>query len=48
MIKIIYRLFFIIIFSVFIVSCGGSGGDAPVATNTDCVLGTSQIGNCTI
>ena len=51
--KNIYRLFVVIIFSVLIVSCGSSGGDdggvanaAPV--NTDCVLGASKIGDCTI
>jgi hypothetical protein len=32
-------------------SCGGGGGDTAAAvtpTNTDCVLGTSNIGDCTI
>lgn len=49
--KTFYRLFFIIMFSLLIVSCGdGDDGDTPNTgtTNTDCVLGTSKIGDCTI
>jgi hypothetical protein len=45
--KTIYHLFVIIIFSVLIASCGGSGGDGETA-NTDCVIGTSKIGDCTL
>jgi len=30
-------------------ACGGSGDTAAVApTNTDCVLGTSKIGDCSL
>lgn len=51
--KTIYHLFVVIIFSVLIVSCGSSGGDDGGAANTpsvntDCVLGASKIGDCTI
>ncbi len=49
--KNIYRLFFAIIFSVLIISCssGDDGGVANTApANTDCVLGASKIGDCTI
>lgn len=50
--RTIYHLSFVIIFSVLIVSCGSSGGDGEVANiapvNTDCVLGTSKIGDCTL
>ena len=50
--KNIYRVLVTIIFSMLIVSCGGSGGGSGTANtgtaNTDCVLDTSNIGNCTL
>lgn len=29
-------------------ACGGGGGGGGAATNTDCVVDTSTLGNCTI
>jgi len=50
--KSIHRLFFLIIFSVMIVSCSSDSDDGGVANtapvNTDCVLGKSKIGDCAI
>ena len=46
--RTIYRLFFVIIFSVLIVSCFSSDDGAANIANTDCVLGTSKIGDCTL
>ena len=37
---------------LLLAGCGGSGGDSGAAVNTptgtECVLGTSKIGECTI
>lgn len=44
---IIYLL--ITFFSLLMSACGGGGDAAATApANTDCVLGTSKIGECTI
>lgn len=31
-----------------ITGCGGGGGGGGGSTNTDCVLGTSTLNNCTL
>ena len=50
--KTIYRLFFVIVFSMLIVSCSSGSDDAVTENNepvnTDCVLGVSAIGDCTL
>jgi hypothetical protein len=46
--KTIYHLFVIIIFSMLITSCGGDGSGDGETANTDCVIGTSKIGDCTL
>jgi len=33
---------------LIVASCGGGGSSPPPETNTDCVIGTSTIGDCTI
>jgi hypothetical protein len=44
-----YKTILIFLFVTALAACGGSsGGSDDPETSTDCVLGTSTIGDCTI
>ena len=38
----------LLMFAVGLTACGGGGSDPAAATDTNCVIGTSTIGNCNI
>jgi hypothetical protein len=45
----IIKLISVVFVLAVLIACGGGGGSAPPpGTNTDCVIGTSTIGDCTI
>ena len=38
----------LLLFALSLTACGGGGSDPAAATDTNCVIGTSTIGNCNI
>lgn len=46
--KTFKRLALVIGFVSLLAGCGGGGGGGAPAGSTNCVIGTSTIGNCTL
>ena len=43
----LHKFVAVMVLSLYLVGCGGGGADDP-ETSTNCVLGTSKIGDCKI
>ena len=44
----LHKFFAVMVLSLYLVGCGGGGGSDDPETSTNCVLGTSKIGDCKI